>query len=51
MEAVYDLEVEGAHSFLTAVCAVHNYGSNRTIAHAIGDRGVLFELRFAWHYE
>ena len=29
-EEVYDLEVEGAHSFLTEVCAVHNCGSGTT---------------------
>ncbi|WP_269431619.1 DUF559 domain-containing protein [Chthonomonas calidirosea] len=29
-EEVYDLEVEGAHSFITEVCAVHNCGSGTT---------------------
>ncbi|MEW6716041.1 MAG: DUF559 domain-containing protein [Chloroflexota bacterium] len=29
-EEVYDLEVEGIHSFLTEVCAVHNCGSGTT---------------------
>jgi len=29
-EEVYDLEVEGAHSFVTEVCAVHNCGSGTT---------------------
>ncbi len=29
-EEVYDLEVEGAHSYLTEVCAVHNCGSGTT---------------------
>ncbi len=29
-EEVYDLEVEGAHSFTTEVCAVHNCGSCTT---------------------
>lgn len=29
-EEVYDLEVEGAHSFVTEVCAVHNCGSGST---------------------
>jgi very-short-patch-repair endonuclease len=29
-EEVYDLEVEGAHSFITEVCAVHNSGSGTT---------------------
>ena len=29
-EEVYDLEVEGAHSFFTEVCAVHNCGSGTT---------------------
>jgi adenine-specific DNA-methyltransferase len=29
-EDVYDLEVEGAHSFITDVCAVHNCGSGTT---------------------
>jgi adenine-specific DNA-methyltransferase len=29
-EEVYDLEVEGGHSFLTEVCAVHNCGSGTT---------------------
>ena len=28
-EEVYDLEVEGAHSFLTEVCAVHDYSAGR----------------------
>ncbi len=29
-EDVYDLEVEGAHSFITEVCVVHNCGSGTT---------------------
>jgi len=29
-EEVYDLEVEGAHSFVTEMCAVHNCGSGTT---------------------
>ncbi|MGB9755176.1 DUF559 domain-containing protein [Roseiflexus castenholzii] len=29
-EELYDLEVEGAHSFITEVCAVHNCGSGTT---------------------
>jgi len=29
-EEVYDLEIEGTHSFLTEVCAVHNCGSGTT---------------------
>jgi very-short-patch-repair endonuclease len=29
-ETVYDLEVEGAHSFVTNVCIVHNCGSGTT---------------------
>ncbi|MEX0702457.1 MAG: DUF559 domain-containing protein, partial [Planctomycetales bacterium] len=29
-ETVYDLEVEGAHSFVTELCAVHNCGSGTT---------------------
>jgi len=29
-EEVYDLEIEGAHSFITEVCAVHNCGSGTT---------------------
>ncbi len=29
-EEVYDLEVEGAHSFITEVCVVHNCGSGTT---------------------
>jgi len=29
-EEVYDLEVEGAHSFVTEVCVVHNCGSGTT---------------------
>ncbi|MGB9617603.1 MAG: hypothetical protein ACPL7J_09805, partial [Desulfomonilaceae bacterium] len=29
-EEVYDLEVEGAHSFITEVCVVHNCGSGAT---------------------
>jgi very-short-patch-repair endonuclease len=31
-EEVCDLEVEGAHSFITQVCAVHNCGSSTTTA-------------------
>jgi very-short-patch-repair endonuclease len=31
-EEVYDLEVEGVHSFLTEVCAIHNCGSGTTLA-------------------
>ena len=30
IEDVYDIEVEGTHSFLTEVCAVHNCGSGTT---------------------
>ena len=30
-EEVYDLEIEGAHSFLTEVCAVHNRSSVITL--------------------
>ena len=29
-ETVFDLEIEGAHSFVTEVCAVHNCGSGTT---------------------
>jgi len=29
-ETVYDIEVEGAHSFVTETCAVHNCGSGTT---------------------
>jgi adenine-specific DNA-methyltransferase len=29
-EEVFDLEVEGAHSYLTGVCAIHNCGSGTT---------------------
>ncbi len=28
-ETVYDLEVDGAHSFVTETCAVHNCGGRR----------------------
>jgi site-specific DNA-methyltransferase (adenine-specific) len=33
-EQVYDIEVEGAHSYLTEVCAIHNCGCGTTIAAA-----------------
>jgi hypothetical protein len=29
-EAVYDMEIDGAHSFVTEICAVHNCGSGAT---------------------
>lgn len=35
-EDVYDLEVEGSHSFITEVCAVHNCGSGTTAYMAEG---------------
>ncbi|MBC7233981.1 MAG: DUF559 domain-containing protein [Chloroflexi bacterium] len=45
-EEVYDLEVEGAHSFLTEVCAVHNCGSGTTLAVAekLGRRWIGCDL-------
>jgi very-short-patch-repair endonuclease/DNA modification methylase len=44
-EEVYDLEVEGAHSFLTEVCAVHNCGSGTTayVAEQWGRRWVTID--------
>jgi len=45
-EEVYDLEVEGAHSFLTEVCAIHNCGSGTTLAVAekLGRRWIGCDL-------
>ncbi len=37
-EEVFDFEIEGAHSFLTEVCAVHNCGSGTT-AYVAEQRG------------
>jgi very-short-patch-repair endonuclease len=44
-EEVYDLEVEGAHSFLTEVCAVHNCGSGTTayVAEQWGRRWITID--------
>ena len=45
LEEVYDLEVEGAHSFLTEVCAVHNCGSGTTayVAEQWGRRWITID--------
>jgi very-short-patch-repair endonuclease len=45
VEDVYDLEVEGAHSFLTEVCAVHNCGSGTTayVAEQWGRRWITID--------
>jgi very-short-patch-repair endonuclease len=45
VEEVYDLEVEGAHSFLTEVCAVHNCGSGTTayVAEQWGRRWIAID--------
>jgi very-short-patch-repair endonuclease/DNA modification methylase len=45
VEEVYDLEVEGAHSFLTEVCAVHNCGSGTTayVAEQCGRRWIAID--------
>ncbi|HAY20728.1 MAG TPA: hypothetical protein DCY27_00865, partial [Desulfobacterales bacterium] len=42
---VYDLEVEGVHSFLTEVCAVHNCGSGTTafVAEKWGRRWITID--------
>jgi very-short-patch-repair endonuclease/DNA modification methylase len=44
-EEVYDLEVEGVHSFLTEVCAVHNCGSGTTayVAEQWGRRWITID--------
>jgi adenine-specific DNA-methyltransferase len=44
-EIVYDIEVEGTHSFLTDVCAVHNCGSGTTayVAEQWGRRWVTID--------
>ncbi|MBU6359653.1 MAG: DUF559 domain-containing protein, partial [Chloroflexi bacterium] len=44
-ETVYDLEVEGAHSFITEVCAVHNCGSGTTatVAEQWGRRWITID--------
>jgi adenine-specific DNA-methyltransferase len=44
-ELVYDLEVEGAHSFVTEVCAVHNCGSGTTayVAEQWGRRWITID--------
>jgi adenine-specific DNA-methyltransferase len=52
VEEVYDLEVEGAHSYVTTVCAVHNCGSGTTaaVAEKLGRRWITCDLgRFAIH--
>jgi len=45
-EEVYDLEVEGAHSYITEVCVVHNCGSGTTLAVAekLGRRWIGCDL-------
>lgn len=51
-EDVYDIEVEGAHSYVTEVCAVHNCGSRTTaaVAEKLGRRWIACDLgRFAIH--
>ncbi|MBM3187423.1 MAG: DUF559 domain-containing protein [Chloroflexi bacterium] len=44
-EEVWDLEVEGAHSFITQVCAVHNCGSGTTayVAEQWGRRWITID--------
>jgi len=49
---VCDLEIEGAHSFLTEVCVVHNCGSGTTpaVAEKLGRRWIGVDLgRYAIH--
>jgi very-short-patch-repair endonuclease/DNA modification methylase len=51
-EEVYDLEVEGAHSYITEVCVVHNCGSGTMLAVAekLGRRWIGADLgRYAIH--
>ncbi len=45
-ETVYDLEIEGAHSFITEVCAVHNCGSGTTayVAEQWGRRWITVDV-------
>jgi very-short-patch-repair endonuclease/DNA modification methylase len=45
-ETVYDLEIEGAHSFLTEVCAVHNCGSGTSayVAEQWGRRWITADV-------
>jgi len=44
-EEVYDIEVEGAHSFITETCAVHNCGSGTTafVAEQWGRRWITID--------
>ena len=44
-ETVFDLEVEGAHSFVTEVCAIHNCGSGTTayVAEQWGRRWITID--------
>jgi very-short-patch-repair endonuclease len=44
-ETVYDLEVEGVHSFITEVCTVHNCGSGTTayVAEQWGRRWITID--------
>ncbi|MBI4556694.1 MAG: DUF559 domain-containing protein [Candidatus Hydrogenedentes bacterium] len=45
LEEVYDLEVEGSHSFLTEICAIHNCGSGTTayVAEQWGRRWITID--------
>jgi adenine-specific DNA-methyltransferase len=45
-ETVYDLEVEGCHSFVTEICAVHNCGSGTTayVAEQWGRRWITIDV-------
>ncbi len=51
-EEVYDLQIEGSHSYVTDVCAVHNCGSGTTaaVAEKLNRRWITCDLgRFAIH--